>query len=211
MINQEIILLIMNCQKYRQKAELQKNGWLKSLPAGLIYFHVLGDESLATDYFFDEDARVLWVKTPDDYVSLPKKVITAYKAVSETYNYKYLFKTDDDQELQNRNFFEVIKKLILVKGDTHYGGLIVNVTRPHVSKYYLLHSELPTNLVIQKTKYCSGRFYFLSSLAIQNLLSKKDIISSEYLEDYAVGYYLDDEFKRNMLPIDTNKYFKDLV
>jgi hypothetical protein len=212
MINQEFILLIMNCQKYRWKADVQKNGWLKSLPADLIYFHVLGDESLATDYLFDDEVRVLWVKTPDDYVSLPKKVITAYKAIFKTYNYKYVFKTDDDQELQNRNFFEVIKKLISCKEDApHYGGFVVNVTRPHVSKYYLLHSELPTNLIIQKTKYCSGRFYFLSSSAIQNLLSKKDIISSEYLEDYAVGYYLDDEFKRNLLPIDTNKYFKDLV
>lgn len=201
----------MNCQKYRWKADIQKNGWLTSLPPDLIYFHVLGNESLATEYCFEEESRVLWVKTPDDYVSLPKKVITAYKAISETYNYKYVFKTDDDQELQRPNFFDVIKKLISCKEDAHYGGLVVNVTRPHVSKYYLLHSELPTNLIIQKTKYCSGRFYFLSSFAIQNLLSKKDIISSECLEDYAVGYYLEEVFKRNILPIDTNKYFKDLV
>jgi hypothetical protein len=211
MIPQEFILLIMNCEKYRRKAEIQKNGWLKSLPSDLIYFHVLGDESLTTEYRFDEEARVLWVKTPDDYVSLPKKVITSYKAVSETYNYKYIFKTDDDQQLQNPNFFGVIKKLILSKGDTHYGGLVVNVTKPHMSKYYMWHSELPKDLMIQKTKYCSGRFYFLSSLAIQNLLSKKDIISSEYLEDYAIGYNLDDPFKQNMMPIDTNKYFKDLI
>ena len=103
----------MNCQKYRWKADVQKNTWLTSLPPDLIYFHVLGDESLTTEYKFDEEARVLWVKTPDDYVSLPKKVITAYKAVSDVYNYKYVFKTDDDQALQTCNFFEVIKKLIL--------------------------------------------------------------------------------------------------
>ena len=211
MINQEFILLIMNCQKYRRKAEIQKNGWLMSLPADLIYFHVLGDEGLSTDYLFDEEARVLWVKTPDDYVSLPKKVMAAYQAVSEVYHYKYVFKTDDDQELQSQNFFGVIKKLILTKEDTHYGGLIINVTKPHKSTYYLWHSELPKDLIIQKTKYCSGRFYFLSSLAIQNLLSKKNNISSEYLEDYAIGYYLDEQFKRNMLPIDTNKYFKDVI
>jgi len=211
MIHQEFILLIMNCQKYRRKAEVQKNGWLKSLPSDLIYFHVLGDEGLTTDYLFDEEDRVLWVKTPDDYVSLPKKVISAYKAVSEVYNYTYVFKTDDDQGLQKPNFFDVIKKLILAKKDTHYGGLIVNVTKPHKSKYYIWHSELPKDLVIQKTKYCSGRFYFLSKFAIQNLLSKKDIISSEYLEDYAIGYNLDNQFKHNMLAIDTNKYFKDVI
>ena len=101
----------MNCQKYRWKADVQKNGWLKYLPPDLIYFHVLGDESLATDYLFDEEARVLWVKTLDDYVSLPKKVITAYKAVSNVYDYKYLFKTDDDQELQNHHFFETFEAI----------------------------------------------------------------------------------------------------
>ena len=209
MIDQDFILLIMNCEKYKWKSEVQKNGWLKLLPRDLIYFHVLGDLSLTVDFLFDEVARVLWVKTPDDYVSLPKKVITAYKAVSEVYNFKYVFKTDDDQKLENPNFFQVIKKLILAKGDTHYGGFVINVTNPHNSKYYLLHSELPTNLIIQKTRYCSGRFYFLSCLAIQNLLSKWDFISSEYLEDYAVGFHLDSILKRNLLAIETNKYFKD--
>lgn len=212
MIEQDFVLLIMNCEKYRWKSEVQKNGWLKCLPSYLIYFHVVGDENLESEYLFNEEERILWVKTPDDYVSLPKKVITAYKAITETYNYKYVFKTDDDQELQRPNFFDVIKNLILAsrKIKIHYGGHIINVVQPYKSKYYLLHTELPTDMIIEKTKYCSGRFYFLSREAVDYLLKiKYHDISACCLEDYSVGFYLDDAFKNNMLYINTNKYFVD--
>jgi hypothetical protein len=211
MIDQDFILLIMNCKKYKWKSEVQKNGWLKHLPDYLIYFHVLGDEELTEEYVFDEEERILWVRTLDDYVSLPKKVITAYKAIYERYNYKYIFKTDDDQELQRSNFFDVIKKLILLKSDeVHYGGHVIDVVKPYKSKYYLLHSDLPTDIIIQKTKYCSGRFYFLSCEAVGYLLKYRyGDISESCLEDYSVGFYLCDTFKKNILFINTNKYFID--
>ena len=35
----------------------------------------------------------------------------------------------------------------------------------------------------------------LSKRVIPNLLSKEDKIKNEYLEDYAIGYYIDDKFK----------------
>lgn len=99
MIEQEFILLIMNCKKYAKKAKFQKMTWLKSIPSSLLYYHVIGDENLERDFYFDDQERILWVKTLDDYNSLPKKVIAAYNAVNETLNFKYIFKTDDDQIL----------------------------------------------------------------------------------------------------------------
>ena len=39
---------------------------------------------------FDFNNSILYVKTNDDYVSLPKKVIAAYEAIHETYIYKYI-------------------------------------------------------------------------------------------------------------------------
>ena len=41
------------------------------------------------------------------------------------------------------------------------------------------------------------------------LEEKKQQIETEFLEDYAIGYYLKDSYKTNMLPLDTNKYFVD--
>ena len=72
-----------------------------------------------------------------------------------------------------------------------------------------MHPELPKHLPILQTQYCSGRFYILSNLAVQQLITKKDLIFKECLEDYAIGYYLDPILKKNILNIQTNKYFID--
>ena len=51
-VQQDFILLIMNCQKYREKAEAQKNTWLKELPSNIKYYHVIGNSELKTDFEF---------------------------------------------------------------------------------------------------------------------------------------------------------------
>lgn len=211
MIDQEFIMLIMNCKKYEWKADIQRSTWLKSVPSFIKYYHVIGNEELETEYKFIEETNILYVKTPDDYNSLPNKVITSFKAVNDTFSYKYVFKTDDDQNLINEKFFEVLYNLLNTNGPPiHYGGHIVEVTVPYLSEYYKLHPELPKDLPIQITKYCSGRFYFLSSKAIRNLLTKRESIIKEFLEDYAIGYNLHIFFKSNMLKLNTNKAFVDI-
>jgi hypothetical protein len=211
MIHQDFIMLIINCKKYAMKALYQKNTWLKQIPSYLLYYHVIGDETMNEMYKFDEENNILWVKTKDDYNSLPNKVITAYKAIQETFIFKYLFKTDDDQILVKPNFFNIITNIINKKQPkTHYGGFIVDVKIPYLSKYYLIHPELPKNMIIQKTKYCSGRFYFLSYEAVTNLISKKENIIKEYLEDYSIGYNLEPFFKKNIFHISTNNFFTDI-
>ena len=213
MIDQEFIMLIMNCQKYQKKAAFQKMTWLKQIPQHLKYYHVIGDESLESEFRFDNDNNnnILYVKVADDYNSLPKKVIAAYNAVNKTFNFKYLFKTDDDQILVNNRFFDMLCGLIQAKQPTpHYGGYIVDVKQPYLSEYHRIHPELPQRLPLYVTKYCSGRFYFLSSEAIQDLISKRERIEREFLEDYAIGFNLNLKFKQNILLIATNKYFTDI-
>jgi hypothetical protein len=216
----DYILLIMNCKIYNYKADKQKATWLKTLPSYLKYYHVIGESTIEKEYVFDNDNSILYVNTQDDYNSLPKKVIAAYKAINETFEYKYLFKTDDDQILLNDKYFDMVVKLIEKKrvlnlnnnldSCVHYGGNIVDVPINYLSKYYLIHSELPKELIVRATKYCSGRFYFLSSEATTDLLSKKDKISNEYLEDYAIGYHLSNKYKENMLQINTHMFFEDM-
>jgi len=210
MITQDFILLIMNCKKYEKKAFVQKMTWLKTLPPYLKYYHVIGDESLDSDFTFDNDNQVLWVKTGDDYNSLPKKVIQSYIAINETFDYKYIFKTDDDQTLKNTNFFNTITKLVTNKKPvSHYGGYVVDVPFSYLSQYHTIHPELPKHLPVYATKYCNGRFYFLSKLAVEDLITKKANIMNEYLEDYAIGFNLDEHYKINILNVATNKIFTD--
>lgn len=212
MLNQDYILLIMNCKKYLYKAAYQKESWLQNIPSFLQFYHVLGDDCLTTEFKFDDENRILWVKTPDDYNSLPKKVIAAYNAVNETFNFKYIFKTDDDQMLINDRFFDILKNLLNRddKKKIHYGGYIVDVKQNYLSQYHKIHPELPQYLPVFKTSYCSGRFYFLSNEAIKFLIKKRNCIENEYLEDYAIGYNLDNQYKSNILNLQTNNYFKDM-
>jgi len=211
MIDQDYIMLIMNCKKYAKKAEFQKITWLPKVPGYLRFYHVIGDESLDNAFKFDDKERILYVKVADDYNSLPKKVIAAYEAVYETFQFKYLFKTDDDQILINPRFFDTIVGLISNKiPKTHYGGYIVDVKQPYLSEYHRIHPELPKQLPLMVTKYCSGRFYFLSRSAITNLIGKKELIGKEFLEDYAIGFNLDAIYKTEILSLATNKFFTDI-
>jgi len=212
MINQEYIMLIMNCKKYINKALYQKSTWLQNLPSYLIYFHVIGDTDLDCEYKFDNDNKILWINVEDDYNSLPKKVIRAYQAVLKEFNFKYLYKTDDDQLLTNINFLQIVYGLLNnnIGKKIHYGGYIVDVKQNHLSQYHKIHPELPPDLPVYKTKYCNGRFYFLSKEALINLISKKEIIEKEYFEDYSIGYNLDEFYKINMINLDSGKFFKDI-
>ena len=210
MLEQDYIMLIMNCKKYADKAAYQKQTWLPGVPSYLRYYHVIGDESLSTAFKFDDVDRVLFVKVADDYNSLPKKVIRAFKAVYETFQFKYLFKTDDDQDLVNPRFFDTITGIISNKvPKIHYGGHIVDIKQPYLSEYHRIHPELPTHLPLLVTKYCSGRFYLLSKSAISNLLGKREHIEKEYLEDYAIGFNLDPIYKKDILHLKTDKFFTD--
>lgn len=207
----DFILLIFNCKKYNYKALKQKETWLKDFNL-MPYFHVIGEPNLDSDYNFDTTNKILYVKVEDDYNSLPKKVIAAYSAINKEYIFKFIFKTDDDQELVFPKFLTTIQKLLLdpLNGSKiHYGGHIVDVDKPYLSQYHTIHPELPENIPVLKTQYCSGRFYFLSDLAIQQLITRSAQIGKEYLEDYAIGYNLDPVLKKNILNIQTNKYFVD--
>jgi len=208
MRTQTFILLIMNCEKYRKKAQLQKEGWLQNIPGELIYYHVIGKYDLHMDYFFNDTENILYVKTLDDYNSLPDKVISAYAAVYAEFNFQYIFKTDDDQHLTKPYLLNQWMNTIL-NTNPNYGGKLITINT-HISQYYLVHSELPKNIILNATQYCNGRFYFLSKQSVQNLITKRNLFKDEYFEDYAVGHYLDLNIKSNFMRID-NDVFVDNV
>lgn len=208
----DIVLLIMNCYNYIDKAEKQRNTWLKSLPINITYFHVIGDKIKCGEqqFVFDNKNNILFVASEDDYNSLPHKVIESFGAINKTYEYKYILKTDDDQMLIKPNFFFEFQKLILSSNSNyHYGGTPVSV-KDHISMYHLIHDCLPKDLLLKQTVYCNGRFYFLSKEANQNILKSKHLIKEHFIEDHSIGLYLDDVYKGgNMLCFDSKKIFCD--
>jgi len=202
----EYILLILNCKKYINKASFQKSTWLKDIPSSIKYYHVIGNPELDKP-IYDDNNNILYVNSKDDYCSLPDKVIKAIKAIDEKFSYKYIFKTDDDQNLTYPLFFYELLHLV-ENSKPHYGGKIVHLLNDSYSSYFTVHPELPRNILLKKTYYCNGRFYILSKHAVMNLIEKKDAIKAEYFEDYAIGYHLDNTIKTNFLDI-ANDVFKD--
>lgn len=215
LIKQDFLLLIFNCKKYKYKAEHQRKTWLRKLPNTMIFFHVIGDMNLSKPYIIDHNSNILYIKTPDDYNSLPQKVVSAYSIIYSLYDFKYIFKTDDDQQLYTPLFFERTMEHLINNNELHlskkihYGGDIVDVKKEHYSTYYHIHPELPRDCWIRKTQYCSGRFYLLSREAVGNIIVHKNRFSKEYFEDYFVGLILDPQLKTNMWMIPTKKHFID--
>ena len=200
--NINYILLIMNCEKYNFKSQKQKETWLNfdNIKPIQLYFHVIGNINLDKNYNFDFENNILYIKVEDDYISLPKKVIRSFEAILDKFkNIKYVFKTDDDQNLINYNFLNTLIKFLNNKQPKiHYGGKILNIEAPFISQYYKIHKELPNNLIINPTIYCNGRFYFLSFDALNFLINNKINIEKEYFEDYSIGLNLDNIFKQKI-------------
>ena len=87
---------------------------------------------------------------------------------------------------------------------------MIHVNQSYRSDYYKIHPELPNNIIIQPTKYCSGRFYLLSFESVMTLEKKKEKIYKEYFEDYAIGLNISIFLKENIFNINTDMHFKDM-
>jgi len=210
----DYILLVFNCVKYSYKSEHQKKTWLKKIPSNITYFHVIGDPELEFEYTINNTNKLITIKVGDDYNSLPEKVVKAYSVINDLFTYKYIFKTDDDQQLCSRSptfFYDITTHLNDPLIDKiHYGGGVVDVTNDdHLSQYYLIHPELPSNCLIKKTIYCSGRFYLLSKEAVDNIVGHMNEFKEQFFEDYFVGFILDSYYKENIWRIPTHEHFID--
>ncbi len=206
----DYILLIMNCQRYKHKALIQKQTWIPFVPNNIYTLHVIGDPNLSEPYKLIESDNLLIIKTEDDYNHLPKKVINAYDIINSLFDYKYIYKTDDDQMLQSTKFFSYINGIIEKNNNVNYGGMMVTLKDDTISDYYHFHPELPHDLILKKGSYCNGRFYLLSQASVNALLLSKSDIEKEFFEDYAIGHYLPSQFKLNYFSINTGLYFKDM-
>ena len=210
---QDYILIILNCYMYKYKRQLQINTWLKDIPPQLKYFHVIGDKNKCGDknFLIDFSNNILYTSTPDDYVSLPLKVITALEAIHHTYDYKCVFKTDDDQVLVKSDFFSLLMNK-LNKKIFNYGGHINYIKQDVICDYHIYHPSLPKNYILKKTMYCAGRFYFLSNKSVTLLLNFKEFFKYGCIEDHLVGWILNhmSDFKSDIWDLKIEDAFHDI-
>jgi hypothetical protein len=205
----DYILMILNCHKYRYKAELQTKEWISSLPSEICWFHIIGNPEIKDDFIYKPEEHLLIVKTPDDYVSLPMKVIYSLKAIYTLFDFQYVFKTDDDQTLIFSTFFQNLLQ-VCKQRKPDYGGHLLKVPN-HYSTYHTIHSVLPKDLFLEETLYATGRFYLLSKLSVESLLLKIESISKKIIEDHAIGLHLHESLKINSIHFNTSAIFKDRI
>lgn len=184
----EPCLFILNCNKYADKRTKQRSTWLNEDFPIKLWYHVIGNPRLATEYTFDTEQHILYVNCKDDYISLPQKSYLAVKAIRKQYPHvNYILKTDDDMNCN----IEALKAYIdkIYKGSFDYGGRLLAVN-DHMSIYHYPNVEPKDRVprLCHGTVYASGRFYFLSQRAADFLITKRKIFWDAIFEDNAVGY-----------------------
>ena len=190
MIESPFILLILNCKKYNYKRLRQKKDWLDScLPDEYRYFHIQGDPSLNMPYVIHISDNLITVQCDDGYMFLPKKMALAFKCINETYNYDYVLKTDDDMKLIKKDFFFIMQNY-LQKHNIDYGGKTLIIKEPMVTRYHCTNNNNEP-IVLEKTIYCSGHFYFVKKTIIEVLLTRYfNEICKRVIEDHTFGYFI---------------------
>lgn len=181
-------LIILNCERYADKRQKQCDGWLAdpAFPIPL-WFHVIGDPTLAVEFALDESAHLLQVQCKDDYMSLPKKTYLAIQAIRTQFpEVQTILKTDDDMNCLPTGLHTILGLV----SQYDYGGYIID-HRGGMSDYhfqYVVDPEERQRKIVRRCRYANGRFYFLSRRAADHLLSQRPLFWDSTFEDNTVGF-----------------------
>ena len=194
-------IIIISCKKRLDNALKQYEKFKKSNVKNCICKIFIGDLTLVNEY--EENENIVKLKIPDNYESLILKVYCSIKWFYENHVIDYIFKTDEDIEINYNNLYDVFKNKIY--NNIPYCGNVA-ISNPYKSDYHFNKCE---NIEINKTLvnidknaiYCSGGGYFLNNeliiIILQNYLKYKHYI----YEDLAIGMCLND---CNIIPFHLN-------
>jgi hypothetical protein len=189
---------ILSCRKYEERRRKQDLSRFK-----IEYKYFIGDDKLREDEFIeDKDNNIVYVPCPDNYESLPQKVVLMLKwTLRNRPIVKHIIKADDDVKFNYNNFREYCKYVSL--NSLNYAGYKTR-NRTGYSAYHLgkpENKELSENKIkIPNVEFCAGPCYFLSKKAskivIENLFKDYTI-----LEDISIGNCL---FNNGITPVHLN-------
>jgi hypothetical protein len=181
------ILVIYSCKRYLERAR-KTYQFLKGKLINKKIFVLYGDPNLENDYKI-EDFELI-IKCNDTYDDLTNKTLGLIKFMHEVYPTKNLIKCDDDNVFNVDKFNE-----LEIKGD--YCGKTIKLNKDIVL--------CPNNDFIEHFRpavtYCSGMFYYLSSLAISKLYYNDNL--KYFWEDITIAKNL---FELGISPINIEFY-----
>ena len=219
-LKDDYILMILSCKKYEKERRVgQINQFLNnnSIMQGMRYFHLVGDKhkfrkNKKLKYIVDEEKNIIYTNTLDDYLSLPHKTISGLTALYETFDFKYVLKTDDDQRLLNPKIFSILDTVLKNKKPDYFGKLCnmeeqVEKWQPIVHK----NDGFPTGYIVGDGKpFTNGRFYGLSHRNVYYLVSNKfNQVRKELSEDWAIAKYQHLDHRNNIFTFENMHIFMD--
>lgn len=90
----DILVIVQSCAKNKVKRDACSRTWLKHIPKGVEYFFVVGDPKQKAAA--KKVKNVVTCKCDDSYGGLCSKTIAMFQYAVGHYDFKYLFKCDDD-------------------------------------------------------------------------------------------------------------------
>lgn len=180
----EVVILIPACRKYRDKAMALRRTWIPQARFfGFRVYFVLGHPGL-TETKLKHD--FLFVPCLDDYESLLLKLVYAYNFCLENFDFKYIYKIDDDCLVNIPNLVENILPSLdgrpYLAGAVHPAGFSIN-SKWHFGKCKnpVFHKEYFTDRA--PVDFAKGGYgYFLKKDALSILVSKIDVFRAELSE-----------------------------
>lgn len=180
------VMLLISCKKYEQKA-LQLARQFDE--ANLDYLIISGNDTPAIDH-----PHALQVDAPDNYESLPRKVVAAYTWVLENLGTNVgVLKVDDDQTL-----FDAMRLRALVEQlyrDDAYAGVPVSGTGHDRNWHWNKCQDKSLHKITYGRpflrQWAKGGAYYLApgplNKLVLSLLRFPGLLESEYYEDKLVG------------------------
>ncbi len=119
--NRKIAILIISCKKNLDKIKILREKLYQKI--NLSYCFVIGEPELS--YEWQNEGDILYVKSPDNYESLPLKVFQAFKCLYCCFNFQGVLKLDDDTWIKDiPRFLELIDWLSTESTQDYMGNTI---------------------------------------------------------------------------------------
>lgn len=164
-----VFLGITTCHKFSDRAQAQRDTWIRDVPEGVGYRFFLG--APAPEGFQAKPDEVL-VDVPDDYNGLPAKTRAAVRWALEN-NYDWFHKLDDDVYLRPERLLTQIPE-----NGQHYVGRFRGPS-------CVTHSCDGCKCPNYQAWYCSGFSYWLSRKAMEVIAAAE--LTEDPAEDRWVG------------------------
>jgi histo-blood group ABO system transferase len=152
-----VLVGICSCRAYFEKRQAVRETWLAGCHAPIVATFFVGNgEAVMADLNYGD---VVVVNAPDDYESLPAKVMAFFRHALDHFEFDWIFKCDDDTYLAPERLLE------LTRGDHDFAG----------------------NEFIETSGYASGGAGYLLSRALVELLVKDVSLAATGAEDMIIS------------------------